>query len=39
MPNKIRTIELALELYKRNLHLNNSFGEFFGKNLIAEKKY
>jgi hypothetical protein len=39
MPKKIKTIELALHLYRNNLHLNNSYGEFFGKNLVALDKY
>jgi len=39
MTRKIKTVELALDLYRRNLHLANSYGEFFGKNLIASDKY
>jgi hypothetical protein len=39
MTKKIKNIELALRLYRNNLHLSNSYGEYFGKNLIALDKY
>jgi hypothetical protein len=39
MTKKIKTIQLALDLYSKNSHLANSYGEFFGKNLVALDKY
>lgn len=39
MTKKIKTIAQALQLYSKNAHLVNSYGEYFGNNLIALDKH
>ena len=39
MKGKILNTKVALQLYANNPHLTSSFGESFGKKLIAIDKY